>query len=119
MSCFTGKRFGNQMVVGYFGGLLMCSNLIPEKEVESNYWEWMISVSLKIFQMCSMHISGDGKDNKRKSYQDCRGSEQFDSLCRIIYLRYLDGDRTPEMVLDAHGIKENVELVEPIELQRC
>lgn len=55
------------MVIKYYSGALMYTNLYANSNFESRYGPGMIPVSLKEFQTCPVHNSDDVKDSNLKN----------------------------------------------------
>lgn len=83
IGCFDREQFGKRVMIGYYSGTLMNTNLCTDNHIERRYGEGVMSVSVKYFQTHVMHISDDVKESHGESCHAWILSGKLNALCIV------------------------------------
>lgn len=84
---------------------------------QEEVWGSVMFLSAEEFQTYSLNIFSVLKDSNRKIFQAWIVPERFNVLCYINDLRYLEGNRIPQIVWEAKGKLENLAFVKATVLE--
>lgn len=83
-------------------------DLYGEKIVERRNGEGLMSVRVKKFQTYTLHKCDEVKDTSRRSHHAWLVPASFNPLRYVNDMWNSDGDKTPQMVREADGMKGNL-----------